>query len=194
MLAGAGACTLLGPASQTGAPVAFGISAAAAAATDLRCGALLDATGARVSPQDPSGQVVTSAPRRCAARDSAPRKAGPSIPIHSGAIPGLSAEPVPRPATAHEEPLRFAAENPERVGAALLTGGAMLWVLHSSFWTSLLVLGLPLWRHVDLLPIVATAPESDASDAPPPPTPEEAAVAQVLEDHGARTRDAGRPA
>jgi hypothetical protein len=101
---------------------------------------------------------------------------------------------VPRAAAAHEEPLRFAAENPERVGAALLTGGAMLWVLHSSFWTSLLVLGLPIWRHVDLLPIVATTPESEASGAPLTPTPEEAAVAQVLERHDARTRGAGKPA
>ena len=39
---------------------------------------------------------------------------------------------------------------PERLSATVLTGGTTLWLLHSGFWTYLLILGLPLWRHVDL--------------------------------------------
>jgi len=58
----------------------------------------------------------------------------------------------------------------QRLSATVLTSGVVIWLLHSSFWGSLLILGLPLWRHVDLLPIVertgdaATATLTGASD------------------------------
>jgi hypothetical protein len=109
------------------------------------------------------------------------RKGDSTRPIQSETVPGLSAEPGPRAASPQDGPLRFAAENPERVGAALLTGSAMLWMLHSSFWTSLLMLGLPLWRHVDLLPIVASAPDDETGALHTPPTPEESTVAHLLQ-------------
>ena len=44
-----------------------------------------------------------------------------------------------------------------RLSATLVTGGTAVFLLQSGLWTYLLLLGLPLWRHVDLLPIVATA-------------------------------------
>jgi hypothetical protein len=95
-------------------------------------------------------------------------------------VPGLSADAATRRTDAQGGPLRFAAENPERVGAALVTGGAVIWALHSGLWTSLLLLGVPLWRHVDLLPIVAGSHDDDATREPLP-TEEDAAVAHVLE-------------
>lgn len=48
----------------------------------------------------------------------------------------------------------------ERQSAAIMSGG-LLWLLHSSFWASLLVIGLPMWRHVDLLAIVSRGPADD---------------------------------
>jgi hypothetical protein len=196
LLAGAGACMLLCAASRNGATFAFGISPAAAAAADLPCRTVLDAKGVGVSRQGSAGRVVTATSGRCTQRvDSASRSAPaagkPLRPGQGDAIPGLSAEPAPRAVGPEHGPLRFAAENPERVGAALLTGSAMLWVLHSGFWTSLLMLGLPLWRHVDLLPIVAAAHDDEADAAILPPTPEESAVAQMLEEGGAHAPAAG---
>jgi hypothetical protein len=195
LLASAAACTLLAAACQNAVAFAFGIASAAAAVAELPCGAVLDAKGVGVSRQGSTGQVVTSASRRCAqsldrADRPAPGTDSPVKPGQSDSIPGLSAEAAPRAVSPRDGPLRFAAENPERVGAALLTGSAMLWVLHSSFWTSLLMLGLPLWRHVDLLPIVAGSPDDQTDAAVQPPTPEESAVAQMLEERSARSPSA----
>jgi len=75
---------------------------------------------------------------------------------------------------------RFAPSQVERVSTAIVSGG-VLWALQSSFWASLLLLGLPLWRHVDLLAIVARAPP-DAADDAVPPTPEDERVARILDD------------
>ena len=69
-----------------------------------------------------------------------------------------------------------------RVGAALLTSGPVVWVLRSTFWAYLLVFGLPLWRDVDLLPIVARADgEGSATDDMLPTPAAERAVADVLD-------------
>jgi hypothetical protein len=38
-----------------------------------------------------------------------------------------------------------------------------MFLLQSSLWTYLLILGLPLWQHVDLLPIVDAAAGDDAA-------------------------------
>lgn len=75
----------------------------------------------------------------------------------------------------------------------MLTGGAAIWLLHSSVWTSLLILGLPLWRHVDLLPIIDHT--QDDEDAPPPAAvdaAEERAVADMLDRPSAQDPDAGQ--
>ncbi|HEU5284218.1 MAG TPA: hypothetical protein VFU53_10420 [Burkholderiales bacterium] len=68
-----------------------------------------------------------------------------------------------------------------RVGAAVLTGGAVIWLLQSSLWTSLLILGLPLWRHVDLLPIVDRAADVPVTRSPKREATEEQAVADMLD-------------
>lgn len=69
---------------------------------------------------------------------------------------------------------------PARITATVITGGAMMLLLHSGLWTSLLILGLPLWRHVDLLPIVdgaaATGPIGTTGKRAAPAEPELAPV------------------
>lgn len=80
-----------------------------------------------------------------------------------------------------------------RVSAAVVTGGALFWLLQSSIWTSLLILGLPLWRHVDLLPIVDRASDpAPASVVPKRDASEEQAVAAMLD--GQRRRRGRRTA
>jgi len=57
-----------------------------------------------------------------------------------------------------------------------------VFLLQSSLWTYLLILGLPLWQHVDLLPIVDQVTEDvglTADTAPDADT--ERAVTRVLE-------------
>lgn len=152
----------------------------------VSCGALLDATGAKVNRQTSTGAVGTYSTRRCPA-DARTVKAQPPTPEP---IPELSAQAPSRLPLAQDGPLRYAAENPERVGAALVTGGAMIWALQSGLLTSVLLLGVPLWRHVDLLPIVASSHAADAASEPQPSQEDEAAVADVLEagDAGSRSQ------
>ena len=72
-----------------------------------------------------------------------------------------------------------------RLSATLVTGGTAMFLLQSSLWTYLLVLGLPLWQHVDLLPIVDTAAGDDAaSDDPASDADDERAVTHVLDPKG----------
>ena len=74
---------------------------------------------------------------------------------------------------------------PERLTAVVLTGGTALFLVQSSFWTYLLILGLPLWRHVDLLPIVDTEMDDNSPGALPAHDEEtERAVADVLGTQG----------
>jgi hypothetical protein len=47
----------------------------------------------------------------------------------------------------------------------VITSGVVIWLLQSSFLASLLILGLPLWRHVDLLPIVERAADVEVQAA-----------------------------
>jgi len=69
----------------------------------------------------------------------------------------------------------------ERLTAAVITGGCVMILLHSGLWTSLLALGLPFWRHVDLLPICEHGPDtSDTCNAACAMTRAEAAVADVF--------------
>jgi len=82
---------------------------------------------------------------------------------------------------------------PGRLTGTVLTGGTVFLLLQSSFWTYLLVLGLPLWRHVDLLPIVDATIDDEATTAPPPRDVEvERAVAAVLETRGGHKEPEGR--
>ena len=69
-----------------------------------------------------------------------------------------------------------------RLSATLVTSGTAMFLLQSSLWTYLLILGLPLWRHVDLLPIVDTATAStDGIENPSSDADEERAVTHVFD-------------
>ena len=77
---------------------------------------------------------------------------------------------------------RFTPTKVTRLSTAIATGG-VLWFLQSSFWASLLLLGLPIWRHVDLLAIAARAPYDEAGGRQARPNPsEDESVARVLDD------------
>jgi hypothetical protein len=57
-----------------------------------------------------------------------------------------------------------------------------MFLLQSSLWTYLLILGLPLWQHVDLLPIVdRAADDNGATGDPAPDSDAERAVTRVLD-------------
>ena len=79
-----------------------------------------------------------------------------------------------------------------RASATVVTGGVLIWLLHSGLWASLLVLGVPIWRHVDLLAIVAQS--GDASAEAVRDTSDDKALAQVLDASRAATADSGRVA
>lgn len=69
-----------------------------------------------------------------------------------------------------------------RASATVVTGGVLIWFLHSSLWASLLMLGVPIWRHVDLLPVVSNV--CDAQRNKPPEVAErheDVALAGILD-------------
>jgi hypothetical protein len=69
-----------------------------------------------------------------------------------------------------------------RLSATLVTGGTAVFLLQSGLWTYLLLLGLPLWKHVDLLPIVDTAAhEADTAADAADSADEDIAVTHVLD-------------
>lgn len=79
-----------------------------------------------------------------------------------------------------------------RLSATLVTGGTAVFLLQSGLWTYLLLLGLPLWKHVDLLPIVDTAAhEADTGVGGVDAADEDTAVTDVLEPRTA-PRDTAR--
>lgn len=169
----------------------------------VRCGVLSDNHGTEVVGKGADADNMIHDPQRC--QPSAPLKipeaqARPEVPVVEP-IPVANATPRGRPARrapalvqpaapvpvetfhvasdwAGDEGRRLAQFNPssaQRLSTALMSGG-VLWFLQSSFWASLLLLGLPLWRHVDLLAIVARAP-SDRGTQPPV---EDESLARVL--------------
>ncbi|MFM9888154.1 MAG: hypothetical protein ACKVQT_34450 [Burkholderiales bacterium] len=87
--------------------------------------------------------------------------------------------------------------DPVRLATSVLVAGALLWLVRSSGWTSLLVMGMPIWRHVDLLAIVEREEEDGPARARIPKAApggeaelEEQAAATVLDEraldpHGA---------
>ncbi len=173
----------------------------------VRCGTLADKQGEQVLGRGSVGTDTQRDAARCPSNDRPPRKVElpppvvvekpapvlTSPPVAASPRPVSRARPVP-PAARAVQPIqvasgweageeqrlhRFAPSHAERVSAALVSGG-VLWFLQSSFWGSLLLLGLPLWRHVDLLAIVARVERASPTDAGALPTREDAAVASVL--------------
>ena len=103
-------------------------------------------------------------------------------------VPGLAAGSVEadlaEDGDLHDPPPLIVRATPERLSATVLTGGTTLWLLQSGFWTYLLILGLPLWRHVDLLPIV-DSPDGPAGGSPgAADADDERAVARVIMGRG----------
>jgi hypothetical protein len=147
------------------------------------CPSLVDGQGGKVRSRGTGGAAEASFAKDCPtagaqARTVAQGKAKPAEP--GLAVPGLGAGPVQDPGDG--TPL-VAHVTPERLSATVLTGGTAVWFLQSGIWTYLLILGLPLWRHVDLLAIVDSASSDDEHPATSasPDTDEERAVARVLQ-------------
>jgi hypothetical protein len=140
------------------------------------CGPVVDSRGSAVVGQGTGDEVKSATKRRCpAVSDLRP---APQPPRPAAIIPDLQERQQA------EDELGLLETDVGRVSAAVLTGGALFWLLQSSIWTSLLILGLPLWRHVDLLPIVDRAPEEAKAPVAAPPkrdAAEEQAVAAVLD-------------
>jgi len=178
------------------------IAAAGRQGGQPNCPSLVDGRGATVRSRGTGGTAESSFAKDCpteilqphpiaaeALAPPAPLKPA-KIPESSTGVRGLAAGTVqPDPDLADDFPdgaPLVVRVTPERLSATVLTGGTTLWLLHSGFWTYLLILGLPLWRHVDLLPIVdPTARGSErasklASAAELAGAEEERAVPRVL--------------
>jgi hypothetical protein len=180
----------------------------------VRCGTLSDHHGSKVLGRGAGAAMTDGDTQRCVPKKPEPVAVKPpnhesySAARSQARVPAPHAHAAPPKAVRPERPApvrppvervqiarewdqdeqqrldRFAPSQVERVSTAIVSGG-VLWVLQSSFWASLLLLGLPLWRHVDLLAIVARAPLDAAEDAVPP-TPEDERVARLLDDDQGR--------
>jgi hypothetical protein len=80
-----------------------------------------------------------------------------------------------------DNPVQLMSGSAVRVGAALIASGSIIWVLRWSLWGYLLILGLPLWRDVDLLPIVMRDVEGANIAHITPSTEEERAVSNMFD-------------
>jgi hypothetical protein len=181
---------------------------------DRACNRLIDGRGEKVVVRGAGGQAGTFNGRECPVAENTPPKPveANSQPkaveanSHPKAVeansqpkavePALNVPPITAgPAADRRDPgARTAVARPVSVGrlsATLVTGGTAMFLLHSSLWTYLLILGLPLWQHVDLLPIVDRADDDeDGTDAPD--MDQERAVTRVLAARGPPRGSGGR--
>lgn len=176
-------------------------------AAEAVCPSLFDGRGEKVLIRRDGAAVGSSFSKDCPSdsQQSQPVEATkpnriqqkPAAAEHDAAVPGLAAGSVRMDrASAGERgegtPLAVQV-TPGRLSATVLTSGTAIWLLQSGFWTSLLILGLPIWRHVDLLPIVDAASDGEgATDTAVPDGDEERAVAHVLQARGSQQADAGK--
>jgi len=172
------------------------------------CTRLFDGRGEKVLVQRPGREAAASATPACRASDTAPPPAEASSHV-KGATPSQKAvAPSPKalpPITAGAVQVdRALSEERQggtqiaprvsagRLSATLVTGGTAVFLLQSSLWTYLLILGLPLWQHVDLLPIVDAAASDESATGPSArDTDDEQAVTNVLDPQG-RERSGSR--
>lgn len=90
-------------------------------------------------------------------------------------------EPVSLPRAAEGTPSALSGDL-VRASATVVTGGVLIWFLQSSFWASLLLLGVPIWRHVDLLPVLSQATDAgEVQRSAASEGQEDAALANVLD-------------
>lgn len=169
------------------------IGAAGRQGAQPACPSLVDGRGAMVRSRGTGGTAEASFARDCPVAIVRPEPAvSPPVPVKQAKPPespvgvrGLAAGSVQVPDFADDYPdgaPLVVRVTPERLSATVLTGGTTLWLLHSGFWTYLLILGLPLWRHVDLLPIVDPTARDDErpAEVAAAEVDEERAVARVL--------------
>jgi hypothetical protein len=174
-------------------------------AVEVACPSLFDGRGERVLIQRDGAAVGSSFSKDCPSGSKQSRRVEAKTPNGAQrqpktverdlALPGLAAGSVkvdPTSARDHAEGTPLAVRvTPGRLSATVLTSGTAIWLLQSGVWTSLLILGLPIWRHVDLLPIVDAASDDEgATDAAVPDADEERAVAHVLQVQGPQQADA----
>ena len=145
------------------------------------CEILWDSAGREVSASTAYGTAM-SRPAHCPdamlaepAPAPAPTPTLTATPTPTPAAQRVTPDPVPNPihvekmlgnGDADELSFQF---DPVGVGVALTSGGMLLWFLRSGFWASLFVMGLPVWRDLDLLPILDRASDDNAyatRDAP----------------------------
>jgi len=170
---------------------------------DQACNRLFDGRGQKVygGRGGEAGAAVTKAcpPAAAAAQPKPVETSKPLMAVApSPALPPMAMGPVhageasPRDRDAHTSIAQRL--TPERLSATLVGGGTAMFLLQSSLWTYLLILGLPLWQHVDLLPIVDKAAENDgaAADAAPDSDAEQA-VTRVLDARDSRDRNREEP-
>ena len=70
-----------------------------------------------------------------------------------------SAEAAPAPST-----LIDMAQDPVRIASVTFTAGLVWWLTRSGGLLTTMLLGVPAWRHVDLLPVLASPPEDEEDD------------------------------
>jgi len=137
-----------------------------------------------VKPAEPEKQVKPPADK--AATTAAPTPLGPAI-TAGHAVADPRENDVEIPIAPHI--------SAGRLSATLVTGGTAVFLLQSGLWTYLLLLGLPLWKHVDLLPIVDTAAhEADTDADSTDDADEDTAVTDVLDARSAPREEPGEKA
>jgi hypothetical protein len=63
-----------------------------------------------------------------------------------------------------EQALAAALQDPVRVASATLTAGFVWWLTRSGGLLTSILMGIPAWRHVDLLPVLAPARDDEDDD------------------------------
>jgi hypothetical protein len=181
-------------ASRQGSGVGQGVR------VDRACNRLFDGRGEKIRLRGAGGEAGASATRDCRVdkvqREPVEADVQPKAVEPSFAAPAISAGPAQVDQTSSRArgagiPIapRISAG---QLSATLVTGGTAMFLLHSSLWTYLLILGLPFWQHVDLLPIVdAATADGSATGDPERDADEERAVSRVLDTRSASGDGAG---
>jgi hypothetical protein len=167
---------------------------------DRVCTRLFDGRGEKVLVQRPGREASASAAPGCRADSVATKPAEASSQVKTVA-PSPKAPPITAGAAQVDRALSRDRQvgtqiaprvSAGRLSATLVTGGTAVFLLQSSLWTYLLILGLPLWQHVDLLPIVDTAASDDgATGQSTSDADDDLAVTNVLDAQGRRRAEPG---
>ena len=76
----------------------------------------------------------------------------------------VDAEPLRTQDDASQQPFVAAVQDPVRVASATLTAGFVWWLTRSGGLLTSILMGIPAWRHVDLLPVLAPRRDEDDDD------------------------------